>query len=246
MKTKTFYVIVSCISILSCSDDSNSRYPMQKRYWNTQDYDQVIRQIKYHNPKEERYPEFSNPKTAPVIQKLVDVQNFLVVLTDDQLGVNHRSKQATDFFEEYKQLSNAYYVIDRQDNFVYGEELIAIMKFGLELQLHYFKLGNDDILKDADDPNAPEIQRLVKSNERTITKNFNRYLDFVNKETGLDEKTLRSYCDGISVYFNKLYSNFSNADPQITIKKAELMLNKTKNDSVRDSLTELLSMLKKV
>lgn len=234
-------LFILCAFLIGCGGGIQSEFPLEKRHWNVEDYDNAIRTILYVLPKEQNYPEFENPETAPIIKKLTDKQNFLVVLTDDQLGLTHRSKVASDFFAEYRQLSDGYYVTDRQDKFVYGMELIEIMKFGLELQLHYFKLGNDKIVNEADNPNSAKIKRVVSSNETTVFQNFNHYLDLVNKSNGFSEKELKAYSEGIDTYFTKLFKTFPNGNGNIIENKAKLMLKKAENKDVTESLEKLLN-----
>ncbi|MEN8248492.1 MAG: hypothetical protein ABFS32_06135 [Bacteroidota bacterium] len=216
---------------------------MEKRYWTPTEYDDVIRKIHFGTPDGERFPEFRNPETAPVIKKLVDHQNFLVILSDDQLGINHRSEVADEFFKEYRDLVDAYYLTDRQDKFVYGMELIEILKFGLDLQLYYFEIGNTNIIKSADDPENADIQRTIRSNENAIVGNFNQYLDLVNKETSLNDEELSAFAEGIDVYFPKLFEKYPEANFEKTRNKAELMLKKAKNESVTASLKKILNQL---
>jgi len=242
--TKYILFLLFSISILtSCNDQSE--YPMDKRYWTPTEYDNVIRYIAFVKPKEKRHPEFSNPETAPVIKKLTDTQNFLVILTDEELGISHRSNMATKFFEEYRALSDAYYLTDRQDKFVYGKELIEIQKFGLELQLHYFKLGNENIKDNVDDPESRETKRLISSNVKTIYKNYNNYLDFVNMEDAFNEEELKSFSEGIRIYFDKLFKTFPSGNLEITKNKAELMLKKSLNKDVQRELENLLQKIDK-
>ena len=215
---------------------------MEKRYWAIADYDEAIREIKFRTPDGERYPEYRNPETAPAIKKLVDTQNFLVILSDDALGLDHRQSEADGFFDEYRQLVQLYYVMDREDKFVYSRELIDIYRFGLELQLHYFKLGNDAIINRADDPEAKDVQNIISSNEKVVASNFNNYLDLVNEEDAMDEASLTAYCDGIKNFFPRLFEIFPNIDRSITREKTELMLNKSKETCVQEALTELMEM----
>lgn len=213
---------------------------MEKRYWRAEDYDEVIRKIKYSTPEGERFPEFNNPETAQVIKKLVDHENFLVTLTDDQLGLSHRSQVASSFFQEYRDMANTYNQTDRQDKFQYGMELVEILKFGLDLQLHYFKLGNDNIIKEADDPESSSVRRLIESNEQTVFKNYNTYLDFVNSESSFDQDQLTAFAEGIDLYFLKLFETFPNGNTKIIRDKAELMLKKAENESVKSALNRLI------
>lgn len=233
-------LFILCAFLIACGGGIQSEFPIEKRHWNAKDYDNAIRTILYGLPDDQKYPEFKNPETSPIVKKLTDKQNFLVVLTDDQLGLNHRSKVAGDFFTEYRELAEAYYVTDRQDKFVYGMELIEIMQFGLELQLHYFKLGNDKILKEADNPNSAEVKRVISSNEGTVFENFNNYLDLVNKSNGFSEEELKILSEGIDTYFTKLFHTFPNGNRSIIEKKANLMLKKTENGAIKGALEKLI------
>lgn len=238
-----FILIIFCVFLIGCGNGIESRFPMEKRFWGPKDYNTVYREIRFHGPKGERYPELKNPETALVFKKIIDRQNFEAVLNDDELGIKHRNTLAEDFFEEYKNFATLYYSMDRQDKFVYGIELVEVSKFGLDLQLLYFKLGNDNILQDADDPNESSVRTLLSSNERTIYNNFNNYLDFVNKENAFNENELLKYCEGIDVSYPKLFETFPKGNINITKNKAELMLKKTKKDIVRNSLEGLLKKI---
>lgn len=239
-KIKTFLSITIISLALGCNNES--RFPMEKRYWTVEDYDDVIREIDYNTPKDERLPEFANSETSAVITKLIDTENFKVILNDEELGLNHRSNVSEKFFMEYKDLANAYNVLDRKDNFIYGPELIEILKFGLELQLVYFELGNRNIKSTVDDPNASEVRELIRSNEKVIFANFNNYLDFVNKENSFSPEVLSDYAEGIDIYFSKLYETFPKGNKRIILKKAELMLKKSQHSDVKKSLEKLIEM----
>lgn len=234
------------VILLGCGNNPNSRFPMEKRFWTPEDYDEVTLQIQYYTPEGERFPELKNPVTSPVFKKMIDRQNFLVVLDDEQLGVRHRNEVASEFFNEYRDLVRIYYSTDRQDKYVYGAELIEILKFGLELQIHYFKLGNEAIISEADDPNASNIRYLVSSNEDTAIKNYNSFLDLVNNESSFNETEIESFAEGIDTYFPKLFEVFPKGNLNITKKKAELMLKKAENERVRKSLDDLLSLIQEL
>ncbi|SMD35069.1 hypothetical protein SAMN04488029_2323 [Reichenbachiella faecimaris] len=229
--------------MLSCGNGVESRFPMEKRFWNPEDYKEVYREIRFNTPEGERYPELKNPDTAPVFKKLIDRQNYMAVLNDEQLGLSHRNEIASNFFDEFRSYSDVYYSTNRQDKFVYGMELVELYKFGLDLQVYYFKLGNENILKESDDPNSSNTRRVIKSNETTLLKNYNNYLDYVNKEDGFSEQEIKAFCEGIDTAFPKLFETFPNSNLNITKKKAELMLNKTKNDLVKSSLEQLLNSI---
>jgi hypothetical protein len=224
-----------------CSKES--KFPTEKRFWTTEDYSEVIRIIGYRTPEGEEYPRFSNSETEFVIRKLLDKTNYEVVLDDPELGMNYKNEVAQKFFEQYRDLVQHYAIMDIQDKYIYPEELIEIEKFGLDLQIKYFKIGNDRIKEQSDSPESERTLEVLKSNEQTIIKNFNGYLDNIN-----DEKSFGEYApnlaEGISVYFPKLHETFPTANFSVMINKAKLMLNKTKVEENKSALIKLIEMLK--
>ncbi|WP_422362273.1 hypothetical protein [Reichenbachiella sp.] len=233
----TLFIVLG--TLLSCSG-TGSRFPMEKRFWTPEDYENVFREIRFNTPEGERFPELKNPETSTIFKKLVDRDNFEAVLGDDQLGINHRNNVASDFFNVFRQFTELYYKTDRQDKFVYGRELIEIYKFGLDLQIYYFKIGNDNILKEADDPSSSSVKNVIASNVKTVYKNFNNYLDYTNNESGFSEDAIIAYCEGLDNAFPKLFETFPSGNPNITKKKAELMYKKAQNDKLKNSLQKLL------
>jgi hypothetical protein len=227
--------------LFGCSKES--RFPVNKRYWDSKDYGDVILKISYGTPDGEEFPRFSNPETSIVIRKLLDAENYRVILEDSELGLNYRNEEGQKFFNHYRDLTKAYSIMDVQDKFVYAEELAEILKFGLELQIVYFKLGNERIVAQSDSPESESIQNVIRSNETTAVKNFNVFLDQVN-----DEKSYGEYASliasGIDEIFPKLMKSFPNANYSSMITKAELMLNKTQNEEIKTSLTVLIERLK--
>lgn len=234
-------LFVVCILLSSCGGTEN-KFPTDKRYWDPQDYKDVIWRIRT-TPEEQGRPKFADPETSIVIRKIVDPANYEVVLTDPELGLNHKAEVAQLFFEEYRNIVDLYRAMDRQDLYVYPEELIEIQKFGLGLQLNYFKLGNDRILQQADKPDDASVQNTIRSNEEIILKNFNNYLDNIN-----DEKSFSTFApklaDGITLYFMKLPETFPGANYSITLSKAELMLEKAQGVEIKAALTNLIEKLK--
>src|SRR5689334_2877717 len=92
--------ITVCILLSACA--KQSKFPIEKRYWTPEDYTNAIAQIQYTTPEGEQYPRFINPETSIIIKKLVDPQNYEVILDDNQLGLNHRNEVAQQFFDEYR------------------------------------------------------------------------------------------------------------------------------------------------
>ncbi len=237
--------ILLCVFLTACGG-VQSKFPLDKKYWSVEDYDKALRLVRFDTPGDERYPEFENKKTSPIIKKLIDHQNFLVILTDEQLGLSYRNEISDDFFDHYKTMVKTYRVTNEKDQFIYDDEFVEIQKFGLNLQLHYFKLGNDRIIKEADDPEARDIKSLVSSNLRTIFSNYNNYLDLVNSEKSFTAASLTAYADGIDKWFPKLFETFPNGDFKITKNKAKLMLKKSESPVVKAAIEGLLSKIEEL
>ncbi len=217
---------------------------MEKRYWGPDEYDKAIFTIRYKTPKGQRLPEFSDPETSAVLKKLFDPQNFIVTLSDENLGLSHRNNVAEEYFKEIRDLPKAYSAMDREDKFIYGMELIESYKFLLHLELYYFDLGNQNIIKNSDDPNSTEVKRLLSSNVRTLYKNFNNYLDYVNNESSFSEDELISYSEGLKKYFPMLIEKFPEGNKSIITSKAELMLNKAQNEQLKEALNFAIATFK--
>lgn len=229
--------------LFSCnSDDFSERYRLNKKIWNITDYENVIRKIKYTN-KDEKKPHYEHPKKAIVFQKLVDKNNVAVVVEDEELGLKHRSEFGTEMFKQYRDLVGIYSDLDREDQYVYPLELVDILKFGLYLQLYYFDLGNQEIIQNADNPNSAGVQRVVKSNERTLIGNYCVYLGYVKKENSFTDQALNNYIDGIDEYFPTVIEKFPDANFNEMIKKTKDMLNRTESERVKSSLKNILSKL---
>jgi hypothetical protein len=184
----------------------------------------------------------ADPETAPIFKKLIDPKNISVVVEDDALGLRHRADFTDDMFQEYRDLANLYQVMDREDKFIYDRELVEILRFGLYLQIHYFKIGNDKILQESD--NSEQVKEVIRQNEQVIISNFNNYLDFVNHEKSFSEESLQSYAAGIDESFSKLIATFPNGNYSNMISKATDMDKKAVDPGVKKAITNLISELK--
>ncbi|WP_104734732.1 hypothetical protein [Hanstruepera ponticola] len=241
-KIKIVLFSIICLLILNCNNNE-SEFPLDKRYWDAMDYSNAIRTIKLNYTTKETLPTFSDSQTRPIIEKLTDEQNYLVVLNDRELGLKHRSNVATDFFNRWRDMSSIYFIRDRKDNFIYEEEYLKVFHFGLGLQIMYFKIGNEEILERVDDPDAYQTKKVIRSNAQTIVNNFNHYLDEINDENSYSEKGIFLFCDGIDKYFPKLINEFPEADYSGMIKKIDLMDKKSNSQKVKESLTKLKDLI---
>lgn len=220
-------------------NNSDSKFPLDKRYWDVMDYSNVIRTIKIEYTSNETLPTFNNPETRQILEKLTDEQNYLVVLDDNELGLKHRANVAQEFFNRWKDMSDIYGLRDRKDDFIYEEEYLKIFQFGLGLQIKYFKIGNDEILERVDDPEANRTKNILNSNIQAVINNYNYYLDEINDEKSYTKKGLDIFCNGIDKYYPLLIKTFPNGDYSSMVRKIDLMNKKSNSEKVTKSLSEL-------
>ena len=170
-KIKLILLIVISIILTNCNTDKH-KFPIDKRYWTTKDYVSVIYEFRYGYKSDEKLPTFDDPKNRIIVEKLTDQQNFAIILDDNELGIKHRNDVAESFFMRWKDMHNIYQAVDRKDKYIYDKEMLAVWQFGLGLQLKYFKLGNDNVIKNADDPESSYTKNSVNSNVNTLIKNY--------------------------------------------------------------------------
>jgi len=242
IKIRLTLLAVICLFITSCETEKH-KFPTEKRYWDTNDYADVVRELLYGYEQDEKLPTFDDPKTRVIVEKLTDQQNFKVVLDDNELGLKHKNEIAKDFFNRWRDMQDIYQATDRKDNYLYDKEMIEVWQFGLSLQLKYFKLGNDNILISADDPDSYQTKNNVNSNIKTLIKNFLIYLDEINNEKAFSEQGKELFAKGIDNYFTELIEFYPNANYGSMEKKIELMLNKTQTEKIKNSLTKIKELI---
>lgn len=220
-------------------------FPMNKRYWTAEDYRDVNRELNTLKVNEKQLPNLSDPKTAPIFKKMIDTANITVVASDDQLGTKHRAEFTSDMFYQYKDLHSGYSDIDRQDKYVYPAEFVEILKFGLCLQLHYIKTTNENIRKDADNPEADDVLNVLNRNWATLINNYTHYLDFINYEERFNESALNSYSEGIRDFYPRLFANAPPDSGYYTsmAEKIDNMMKKSKNQSIIAELQTIQSLI---
>lgn len=239
---KSILLASICLLLVNCSSE-NEKFHLNKRYWDTMDYASVTRELKYGYKPDEKLPTFNDPETRAIIEKYTDHQNFNIVLEDSQLGIKHRNSVGEDFFSRWKDMSTVYRIADRQDNYLYDQEMLAIEIFGLDLQLKYFKLGNDEIIESADNPSSNRVKNAVNSNINTLISNYNIYLDEINDESAFSEKGKELLAKGIDVYFSELIELYPMADYKRMEKKIDLMYKKSNSEKIKASLTKVKSLI---
>jgi len=236
-------VLVIMSAVLSNCTSGNDKFPLDKRYWDAMDYANATRELKYGYTSDESLPTFKNPETRAIIEKYTDHQNFNVVLEDKELGLKHKNGVAQDFFARWRDMVTVYRAIDRQDNYVYDQELMEIEIFGLDLQLKYFKLGNDVILENADDPNSARIKNAINSNINTLVSNYNLFLDEINDESSFSDTGKELIAEGINVYFSKLIEMNPTANYSGMEKKIDLMYKKSNSEKIKSALTKIKTLI---
>lgn len=239
---KYFLFAIIFLTLASCKTEKH-KFPVDKRYWDTKDYQIAILELRYGYKDDERLPTFDNPENRIIVEKLTDDQNYKMVLNDKELGIKHKNEVAKEFFNRYKEMSQIYTERDRRDHYLYDKEMLAVEHFGLGLQLKYFKLGNDQIQENADDPNSSFVKNNINSNVNSLIKNYLLYLDEINNEDAFTDEGKSKFAEGIDKYFSELIEIYPNADYIDMENKAELMLKKSKSEKIKLSLTKLIDLI---
>jgi len=240
-KIKIFLCVVASIAFINC--ETKERFPLSKRYWDVEDYKEAANELRFGYKSDEKLPTFDNPETRLIVTKLTDKQNFMVVLNDPELGLSYKNEIATDFFESWRILVPVYNQLDRKDIYIYDKELLAVYQFGMALQLQYFKLGNEQIKANSDDPNSPELKTTLNSNINILANNYLNYLDFVNEENQFSEQGKKLYAEGIEMYFTELINLYPQARYENMQRKVDLLLKKVEATSIKTALINLNELL---
>jgi len=230
------------VTFTNCKNEKHD-FPLDKRYWDLNDYTKVVRHLNYGYQSDETLPTLNNPETRVIVEKLTDQQNFNIVLDDNELGLRHRNEVGEKFFRNWRDMSKIYNALDRRDQYIYDKEMLAVWHYGLGLQLKYFKLGNDQIIERADDPNASRVKNAINSNINTLVKNYLIYLDEINNENAFSEEGKAKLAAGIDTYFTELVGLYPDANYSGMKNKAELMIQKSESDKIKSSLNNLIELI---
>lgn len=242
MKINNLLFVLS-ILFFATSCKTENKFPTEKKYWDTDDYDNVVRELRFGTKSDEKLPTFDDAETKIIVEKLTDQENFKVVLDDKELGLKHKNEIGEKFFKIWQDMSEIYSQIDRKDIYVYEKERIEVFNFGLALQLRYFKLGNDEIKQKSDDPNAVNVSETVNSNVNTLIGNYMFYLDEINNEKSYSNVGLDLIAEGIDKYFAELVNLYPNSYYDNLKEKIVLLSNKTKSENIKNSLLKLQKLI---
>jgi hypothetical protein len=244
MTHRLFLALVLGILMASCesSPDYTALYRMEKPYWDADDYSNAIYKINATADGSKK-PCYSDPATAPVFMRLANIENVSVIVEDEALGIKHRSEFAEAMFHHGGDMVDEYSTMNREDKFEYPMELVEVMKFHLYTQMHYFDLGNKNILQEADDPNEARVKNMIAGNEQTLVNNFVLYLDFVNDEKAFTPDALQGYIGVINEYFPPLIAKYPNASYAVMREKATDMQNKAQSPDLKKALGDLIGKI---
>lgn len=244
LKRNSLILAIILSGILSaCNGGLSDKFHMEKRYWDLSDYNEAVNQIKYFTKEDEQYPNYSNPETSPVFKKIVSIENVSVVLKDEALGLSHKNKFAEGMFKLQQDLFKTYNKIDRQDKFVYPVELVDIEDFGMKVQPLYFQLGNDQIVKNATDPESAEVKRMVNGNVQTMVGNFVNNINFIRHEEALNEEAKKRYAETIKDNITKLISDYPDANYTSMLSAVKTIQKRIKDAEIKKSFDHIQELI---
>jgi hypothetical protein len=243
MKNTITTLLTAAILTISCGKKEEN-YPIDKQVWEIDDYKNAAQEIKYGTAEDEKYPTLAeNPE---VFKRLTDKNAVDNILNDETLGLSYRQKYSEELFDVWRTLVEAYSAKDRQDKYIYPMELVKVRDWGYHLQIKYFKLGNDGILKDAVDTNDLAVQNVVRSNEQTAVDNFETGISFLTDEDALTTDAVNEYSNVLTENYIVLANTFKTADYTEMISAIDNISKKIKSNNLKQSLSEIKAVLVKV
>jgi hypothetical protein len=244
---RTASVVCFVFALAACGGGSDlaEKYHLDKKYWDVSDYEGARYYIN-GTPADEKKPCFDSPDKAAVFKKIIDKNNVSVVVEDDALGLSHRAEFAEGIFHQMDGFAEQYSGRDREDKFIYPMELVELLKFSLYVQNPYFELGNQEILKNSDNPQDPATQNIVRRNQQTLISNYCIYLNYIKHEKSFSAEALTSYVAGINEYFPALIDMYPQADYTELKNEITNMQAKSESPEVQKALTDLLAKIESV
>lgn len=240
-KNTVFIVLLLAMNFISCMTEKHN-FPVDKEYWDVNDYDKAILDLRFTYEDNETKPTFDHPEQGIIVEKLTNPQNFKTVLDDNKLDFNQRNKIASDFISHWKDMNQIYNVTE-SGKYVYGKEMLAVWQFGLELQLAAFDLQFDEILAKSDNPEDEKVKDRVNASMKKLIDNYGNYLNLITKEDAFYEKEKEEYAKGIDTYFKQLIQVYPDADYDRLLNKANSMLKKTRSTTIKKSLKRLIDQI---
>lgn len=232
-----FCCLCSSLFLSQCGPgDWKDNFPMNQPHWKPKDYDGFIYVLRNRKDDHKPLPSLSDPQTAPIFKKITDQENIAVVTEDESLGLKYKASFINDMFEHFKDLVEAYSGMNKQDKYIYPEELVMIRRFGLYIQLPYIKLQNRKIKQKADDPDSDHVRDILERNRQVAISNYNLYLDCIKRERSFNDAAIELYIEGLKKYFPRLLKTFPDTDYASMLSKLDDMKDKTSRQDVNNAL----------
>lgn len=245
IRLSTGVLLLVSILITGCGGPQlPDAYRMDKRYWDVSDYQDAVREIKYRIEDPQMFPRLSDPLTASVFKKLVDIQNIAVILEDETLGIDFRQEQAEGFFEVVNDVTRVYQPLDKQDKYIHPMEFVELINLNLYTQLLYFKIGNESIIKDALDPESKEVRKVVGRNAQIVVDNFEIYIEKLAKQDAYSSDALNRYAQIIDLQYSNLIKEFPSSNYSGIKRSTEALLKKIENQALINSLNDLVEKIR--
>ena len=243
MKISKTLLLLTITTIFYNCTGNNHNFPIEKQYWDINDYDQAILDLRFGYLDNEPKPTLDNPEKRIIVEKLIDKQNYKVILDDSSINLRERNKFAHDFFDQWKDMTGIYEEKDESGKYIYGKELLAVWHFGLDFHMEYFTIGSNAIHTFSANSNEDKVVKRINKNMEELFKNFSRYMDLIKDEDAFYENEKEFFIQGIDTYFTKLIMQHPEADYKRIEKKANAVLKKVKSKEIRASLESLVESI---
>jgi hypothetical protein len=244
MKITNLLLALILFTLISCGGN-NWDIPLDKPYWTPDDYEMALYELRTNEFFNEKLPTFDDPETSIIIEKLVDDNNYEVVLTDETLGINYKEEMSGLYFDHWSNLMDEYRIRDVQDRYVYELEFLSIYRFGLGMQQQRILTVNNQIISEADDPNESRILNLIQSNKNVLVSNSLLYLDLLNEEKVFSSEGLKTISKTISDQYPKIINQTNGSNYDRLEKKLDLMNKKVKSIEIKSSINEIMDIIEK-
>ncbi|SNR16416.1 hypothetical protein [Tenacibaculum jejuense] len=241
-RCSVFMVLLTAFYFISCSTEKHN-FPVNKEYWDVNDYDKVIFDLRYTYEGNETKPTFDNPEQRIVLEKLINPENYKKFLDDAKLDLNQKNQIASEFLSQWKDMNQIYNVTNTNNRYLYGKEMLEIWQFGLGLQLAAFDLKFDQVLANSKNVEDKELDDKIKPSIKKLIINYDDYLNLAAKENSFFEKEKETYARGIDKYFKELIQVYPDADYDRLLKKAMVMLERAESTTIKKPLKNLIALI---
>jgi hypothetical protein len=243
MRKLSLFITIVFLSLVSCKDDRFKDIPMEKPYWDIEDYENVTNDILFQTKDDEKLPNLQD--NPAIFNKIINKENISAILDDEKLGLSFRKEFAEKIFHISHQLEDGYSVLDRQDKFIYPLELVKLTDWEYFIQVKYFKRGNEEIVKKSINPDDDDVKSVLKANERIVIKNFRIGLDFLAQEDALNDEAIDEYSHSLKENYTALMQAFPNGNYDDWLETINSLNKKVRSEKLKKALEEIKIMVEK-